>query len=347
MELLSDFGVAQASRALERNQHLVHRRALRPPRLARVVAISLGLAMLTPARSASAGDPSLAEKLFQEGRTLLAAGEFAAACTRFRESNAAEPSVGALANLALCRTKEGKTASAWRAYLDAATLAKSTGDAERERDAANEARQLEPDLARLTISVTDPPAGLVVKRDGEPMPAAQLGRAVPLDPGQYALEASAPNASTWSTTVTIGAARDHQTVQIPALAELDSGGGLEMAGWIVGGIGVAALGVGAATGILAMQENDALRSDPSLCPDARGNQCQSLEASDRLSSLETMATVSTVSIGVGAAATVAGVVLLVMAPSAASSDGPPSAGTWLVAPILDARAAGVAFAATF
>ena len=95
----------------------------------RTLAIAVALLGLVPV-TAVAVSPA-AEALFQEGRRLMAAGKTAEACARFAESYTQEASSGTLLNLALCHQKEGKTATAWTEYRNAARLARSQGREDR------------------------------------------------------------------------------------------------------------------------------------------------------------------------------------------------------------------------
>ena len=92
------------------------------------------------------------------------------------------------------------------------------------------------------------------------------------------------------------------------------GAGRRLAGFIVGGIGVAALGVGTVTGIRAL----GLRSDAKgLCTDYPAH-C-SPDANGPNDDSRTFATVSTVSLIAGVALVAGAVVLVVTAPRAPST----------------------------
>ena len=74
-----------------------------------------------------------AEALVADGRRLMAAGEFAAACPKFAASQRLEPNGGAGFELADCYERLGRTASAWAEFKSAASAARSAGSKEREQ----------------------------------------------------------------------------------------------------------------------------------------------------------------------------------------------------------------------
>src|ERR1700690_1318251 len=148
--------------------------------------------VLLMAGTARADDPATAEVLFQEGRRLLAEGQTSAACEKLKDSFALDPMSGTLLNLAACYEKQGKTATAWARFRNAANLAKSQGKAEQAAEANRRIKALEPDLSYLTISVPEPVPGLEVKREDMDVSPATFGVQVPVDPGPIQVVASAP-----------------------------------------------------------------------------------------------------------------------------------------------------------
>jgi hypothetical protein len=170
-------------------------------------------------RQARAGDEAGARVLFDEGRKLAATGEYAAACEKFEASYRLDPGVGTNFNLADCLEHLGRTASAWTRFLDVATATRTAGQLEKERIARGRAAALEPRLSKLVLRVTSPPSGLVVRRDGSEVPAPLWGAAVPLDPGDHLVEASAPARRPWSTKVVVPATPDVISIEVPHLSD--------------------------------------------------------------------------------------------------------------------------------
>ena len=74
-----------------------------------------------------------AQALFDEGKRLMDAGQFAQACPKFADSEKLDPGVGTLLNLGVCYEKNGQTASAWATYKEAASAAANAGEAAREK----------------------------------------------------------------------------------------------------------------------------------------------------------------------------------------------------------------------
>ncbi len=168
------------------------------------------------AHDAHAGDAAAAQALFEQGKKLMAEKKYAEACPKFEESQKQDPGLGTQTNLAICYESMGRTATAWSLYLDVASQAKATNQADREKKARDAAKALEPKLAKLTIQVDSPAASIEVKRNGEPVNQAMWGTPIPVDPGEIKLTAIAPDRKLWEKSVTIDKPGE-TTVTVPAL----------------------------------------------------------------------------------------------------------------------------------
>src|SRR6187431_1585248 len=115
-------------------------------RRAMALAALLAVASLAPPALARDADAAAAEALFDEARRLLASGDVKAACPKFAESYRLDPALGALLNLAACHEKEGRVATAWSEYRDAAAQALKARDDKRAAYAKKQAATLEPRL---------------------------------------------------------------------------------------------------------------------------------------------------------------------------------------------------------
>jgi hypothetical protein len=301
------------------------------------------------ARAQSAADKAAAEQLFQEGRALMQQERYGAAIIKFQASLDLDPGSGTQGNLALCYERTGKLTTAWIHYRETASRADREGNAGRARIARERAAALQPRLPRLQLRL--PPAhavaGLVIKRDGTPVPASVLGTAVYVDPGAHQVTATAPGYAPFELEVTLAEA-ENRTVEIPALVPLAGaqattgaqatagtgpaldagkvdapaprrprpgapGRGQRLAGWVTGGAGLVALGVGLGVGATAISTWDdafasgACNRDTLVCTPEGQEQTDTARGRARLSNILA---------GAGGAAVVIGALLYVTAPSA-------------------------------
>lgn len=159
----------------------------------------------------------MAEVLFRDGKELLARKEYARACPKLAESYRLDPATGTLLALAVCHEREGKLASAWGEYSDAASRAHVERRADRESAARARAADLEQHYSTLTIVLSDgsPVPGLEIRRNGATVANAWLGTAVPVDGGSIVIEATAPGHPPWRAQIAIAASGDRLTVTIP------------------------------------------------------------------------------------------------------------------------------------
>jgi hypothetical protein len=226
-----------------------------------------------PAAAQSANDDAAGRVLFDEGRKLMDQGKFAEACPKFEDGMRVSPGVGMKFNLAECYERQGKLASAWAAFLDAAGMAKNLGQGEREKVARRRAVALEPELLRVRIDVAtqNRVQGLEVKRDGIPVGQGQMGLALPVDSGPHVLTATAPGRKPFDKPFKVeGEAGKVIAIEVPLL-EIDPASKekattaaaapppartspLRTAGWITSAAGVAGIGIGSVFGIIAMNK---------------------------------------------------------------------------------------------
>src|SRR5580658_2599132 len=152
---------------------------------------------VVPARAQKAPEVGKADALFNAGRSLLEAGEYADACPKFAESQKLAPGLGVTLYLADCYERLGRTASALAEFRRAALIASERGD-KRGAVAQERAANLESQVPELVIVVT--PAtraqGVTVIRDGEPVPSTQWDLPTPIDPGDHEVSVSAPSKTT-------------------------------------------------------------------------------------------------------------------------------------------------------
>jgi hypothetical protein len=181
------------------------------------------VSLVTSGRAlADARDPAAAEALFDEARALMKDGRFAQACPKLEASQKLDPGVGTLLNLGDCYEQLGRLATAWARYREAASAALSAGQSERERIAREHAAALQPRLSRLVLRVQEAAGGggeLVLARDGVALDRAAWGSAVPVDPGEHGIRASAPGKKTWNGVVVVPEAPQVVTFEVPPLED--------------------------------------------------------------------------------------------------------------------------------
>jgi hypothetical protein len=299
-------------------------------RLLAIAALLVGTPAL--AQETAARDPIAAEALFERGKLLMEQGRTPEACAAFAESQRLDPAGGTLLRLALCHEAGGKLASAWLEFLEVVRVSKEgTGEPaklqERVRLAREHLAAIEPRVPKLSIGV--PAAarveGLHVSANGLPRNEGTWGVALPVDPGDVLVAATAPGRREYRTTVHL-AEGQQLNVDVPALPPVvvappppppprpahavERSSVLRPVGVGVGLLGVAALGVGAYFGVRAIGKwNDS----NSACP---GTTCGDSSGVTLANDAKSAARIADVTVGAGLAGVAAGVVLyLVGAPT--------------------------------
>jgi hypothetical protein len=324
--------------------------------------------------TAQSTNAPVAEALYREGQQFLRDGKTHEACTKFEASQRLDPAPGTLINLALCHEKEGKSASAWTEYSEAEALAHRLGQAEREQFAHDHAATLERDLKRIVLVMAQTPDQVTIRLDGQSMGTEILGMPLPLDVGEHLIVVGAPGRKAWSQRISLGPDAVTQRIEVPVLEEDPlsaarngaarppyavsqpatpmgsspevapegaSGSGRRALGWVVGGIGVAGVGLAAFFGVRALlfnsksQDEASKATDPTFSTQDRATFLNAAQSDhDSGSTNQTMAIVSGAA---GAAALGVGTYLLLT--SGSSSKGA-TARTY-VAPMVGSGGGGV------
>jgi len=309
--------------------------------------LALGVLGAAPrAHAQSATDKATAEALFVEAKRLMGEKKYAEACPKLADSQKLDPGVGTSLNLALCYKQNGQTASAWTTYREAAAQARTAQQLDREELARTEAAALEKTLTRLVIQVPPEVAaiqGLEIKRDGSLVPGGLFGVAAPVDPGVRVIDVTAPGkkplhlevkAEGAGTTaelaipmlesdappaapVVAAAPAAEPAPQAPPAAEKSSGNGQFIAGMVVAGVGAAGIVTGTIFGLLSIAQSKAADK---AAVNAEENPGDREYYEDRQAGFEddadTSRTICFVSLGVGAAAAIGGLILIGTAPKA-------------------------------
>jgi hypothetical protein len=287
------------------------------------------------AQAQSADSSALAEQLFNQARDLVKANKWAEACPKFEASLRYDAVLGTRLNLATCYEHIGKLASAWGLYRESMEAAKKAGDSKRADYAQKQATALEPRLPKLAISSpANKPAGFVVKRDGTPIDAGELGVALYVDPGLHEVVASASGFEPYAVSVTLVEGKT-ETLAIPPLVakpmaaegnkprteqEVDTAvisARARQRKFIALGLGggaAVALAVGFVFGAKASSSYDDAKK---LCGDDQICSADNFDKDKKLvSDARSAGTISTVLVGVGIAAAAAGAIVYLTAPKA-------------------------------
>jgi len=176
--------------------------------------------LLHAAPASAQNDKAAAEALFDQGVRLMKQNSFTDACPKLEESERIDPAVGTLLYLGECYERVGKTASAWATFREAASLAGNSNQVDRARIAAGRAQDLEPKLSRLSVELAPEVARIpdvVVKRGTQRLEPSLYGTQLPVDPGEYRIEVTAPGYETWTTPIKVEAGGASASVRVPGL----------------------------------------------------------------------------------------------------------------------------------
>jgi hypothetical protein len=212
----------------------------------------------------------------------MEAGDYDTACSRFRESDRLDPAVGTKFNLANCEEQRGRVATAWELFRAVAETLPETD--ERRPIALERAETLHARLPRLTLRLAEgaPPETRAV-RGGVELGVGAFGLPLPVDPGTIDIEVRAPGHENRRYTTELAEAAEMELVVEPGApistsapaapapgpepapaqspqplreATADSGDDHRTLGYVLGGVGLVGVGVGAVAGIMALGEKD-------------------------------------------------------------------------------------------
>jgi hypothetical protein len=288
------------------------------------------------AHTARAQTPSRAETLFNEGLEAMRAARYEQACPALQESYRLDPMPGVLFTAAECEGAWGKVATALAHYDEFLRVLTTLPPAQQKKHL--ERRQLTLQkmtaLSRLAPQLTvvlpsGAPAGVVVKRNGVVLDALAFGVASPVDPGTYSVTFEAPGkpvqerrfALAKGQQATVGAdvvwapeaagpgnPQGPGAVQPPVQGDSPPN---RTAAWVVGGVGLAGLAVGAVTGALTWSKKSTIEAE---CPE---RQCTP-EGRSAVDSAQTTGLLSSLGFGVGVLGVAAASVMLLTSKPAQS-----------------------------
>jgi hypothetical protein len=182
--------------------------------------LALGLLLCSTPAGADEAAAAAAQSLFEQGRDLLRAGQYAEACPLLAESQRLDAATGTLLALAMCHEAEGKLASAWAAFSGVVTMARRDGQQEREQLARQRSAAIKPRLSMLELTVpahSSALSGFQLRRNGLLLGKDSWNLPIPVDGGRYEIIASAPRALPWKTQIEVGTEADIVVLNVPEL----------------------------------------------------------------------------------------------------------------------------------
>lgn len=239
-------------------------------RLALAISLAAGVPAAAYAQDLTQEERAAGEKLYEDGTRLLAEKKYAEACPLLARAVEVvkRQGIGGLLALAECREGEGKFGSAWTLYREAASKAEVAGQGERARIAKDGEARVAPRVHYVIIengAELASTAGVEVIVQGARVSPGVLTAPVAVDPGALAIEVRAPGRApsrtdlsvpseggTTKTTIQLGQAEGSngpspKPAPAPAPPEQSSElGGGQIAGLVIGSVGLAAIFTGTA-----------------------------------------------------------------------------------------------------
>jgi hypothetical protein len=235
-----------------------------------------------------------ADALFQEGRAAVRQGNWEKACPAFAESLKLDPAPGTRINLGECEERSGRLVAAFDLYERAAR--ELSADDSRLPIARQRATAVDARIPRLVV-----PQGTVVRVDDDPTPKDGVLR---IDPGRHVIVVIGSPERTVPITIV---ERERHAFD-PNASPATSTPTRKVVGFTTAGVGLAAIATGLVFGGLALQKKNVVDGE---CDAAEICSQRGLDAK---SDGSTMAMVSNVAVGVGVAALVVGVYLVLSTP---------------------------------
>ena len=220
------------------------------------------------------GTSTQAEVLFRQAQEIMkkpgaSADEVHAACLKYKDSYKLDAALNTLVALAACHEKEGKTATAWGEYTDAASQQGPAAAYAKDRAAALE----KAGFLKVVVQLSPVPSGTTAMLDGETFATSAMNSETPADPGDHELTVNAPGKKTYVAKFTL--AKGSSPLKVPVQlvdAPPDQPPGpvapviiekqpeyetnpVRTVGWIVGGVGAVGLVAAGVMGVLTLVFN--------------------------------------------------------------------------------------------
>jgi hypothetical protein len=168
-----------------------------------LLALTLTLAPSSAQAAPAEGDVRVARRLFADAEKDEDAARWADALDKLRRVARVKLTAGIHYHIALCEEHLGQLATA----LDEYTSAEGQARAENAQDVlaivGKRIADLGPRVPRLTLRLVPDVPDAAVALDGTNLPAAVLGTALPVDPGEHRIEVTAPDRPSTTQNVTL------------------------------------------------------------------------------------------------------------------------------------------------
>jgi len=284
---------------------------------------------------------AVARTRFEKGRSLFLSGQYAPALVEFRAASDLYESPNTRLYIARCERALGHVASAFvelqRAASEAADRSAADPRYTSTRDVATqEAHALEGKIARVKVlAPAGLPDGASVTVNGADLGAAGVGVAAPIDPGAIEVVAKAPGYVTARRTASAAAGETVEvqirlekapaqattttptqetptptptptttTPDVPPETLPHASHGLRNAGFVVGALGIAGMGVFATFAALAQTRFDQLKSD------CAGGPCDATQ-SPRIDEGQTFQNVANVALAASGTLLLTGTIMII------------------------------------
>jgi hypothetical protein len=279
-----------------------------------------------PALAQTEGEVSLARKFYEDGLAAEKVGKWADALASYEKALAIKETPQILLRAGVCHENLGHVAKALVVLERAHEQAKLKHLDDVTTVIEERLTAVRPRVPLLLVDVPEPPAGIEVRLDGEPLAAAAFGSEVPVDPGEHTLTAAAPERANFEKKVKLAEAA-HERVEVrlepgqgsplppPPVPPGGEGEPMYVPGAVLLGVGAAAVIVGAVLVPLAQAKeadvDDRCGGPERLtCPLA-----DKTEIEDELSQASSFRIAGFVVGAIGVAAVVTGVVLVIVPPT--------------------------------
>jgi hypothetical protein len=271
-----------------------------------------------PSADTSAESLKRAREQFGQALALQTAGDWAGALALLKEVAAVKSTPQVRFNMALCEEKLGKLVAALGDYELAAADARAEKADQVAEEVEARLESLRQRIPKITVKRGSGAEAASVALDGVSLGDQVIGTPMPIDPGPHTVEATAPGFKPFRQSVRV-AEQQSETVEIVlepepvpppsaggvgAAGAAPSGRGARIAGYVIGGVGIASLG---ASGIFFGLRANKISQLDDVCPN---RECPSREQQTDIDAGKRYTTIANVTLAVGAAAVAGGLVLI-------------------------------------